>query len=393
MTDAPRDEGGDAEGARPPQEMRLRSTRAPVTRLSRKVLLGLSSVAAIGICGALFLALRPQHQTARSELYNTSNRMTPDGLANLPHDYTGLPKPVPQLGPPLPGDLGRPIANAGAPAPGMPGPAAGPTLEQQHIAQEQEAARTSHLFATTNTGHITPASLPASLGTQAAAQALAETGAPTSQDRKLAFLNGDADRRTVSPDRIEAPASHDVLQAGAVIGAALLTGIRSDLPGQVTAQVTEDAYDSPTGKILLIPQGARLIGQYDAQIAFGQSRALLVWNRLIMPNGRSIVLERQPGADPAGYAGLEDQVDDHWGLLFKAAILSTLLSVGSEAGTSDNENSLVQAIRQGASQNFSQVGEQVVGRSLNVQPTITIRPGFPVRVLVTHDLVLEPYRA
>ncbi len=112
-----------------------------------------------------------------------------------------------------------------------------------------------------------------------------------------------------------------------------------------------------------------------------------------MLNGRSIVLERQPGADAEGYAGLEDEVDDHWGMLFKAAILSTVLSVGSEAGTSGNsENNLAQAIRQGASQSFSQVGEQVVGRSLNIQPTITIRPGFPVRVLVTHDLVLEPYR-
>jgi type IV secretion system protein VirB10 len=104
-------------------------------------------------------------------------------------------------------------------------------------------------------------------------------------------------------------------------------------------------------------------------------------------------LERQPGADPEGYAGLEDEVDNHWGMLFKAAILSTLLSVGSEAGNSNNnQNSLVQALRQGSSQSFSQVGEQVVGRSLNVQPTITIRPGFPVRVLVTHDLVLESYR-
>jgi type IV secretion system protein TrbI len=116
-------------------------------------------------------------------------------------------------------------------------------------------------------------------------------------------------------------------------------------------------------------------------------------NRLIMPNGRSIVLERQPGADAEGYAGLEDEVDNHWGMLFKAAILSTLLSVGSEAGTSNSENNLAQAIRQGASQSFSQVGEQVVGRSLNIQPTITIRPGFPVRVMVTHDLVLEPYGA
>ena len=111
-----------------------------------------------------------------------------------------------------------------------------------------------------------------------------------------------------------------------------------------------------------------------------------------MPDGRSIVLERQPGVDPEGYAGLEDEVDNHWGMLFKAAILSTLLSVGAEAGTSDSENSLVQAIRRGASQGFNQAGQQVVGRSLNVQPTITIRPGFPVRVLVTHDLVLEPYR-
>lgn len=157
--------------------------------------------------------------------------------------------------------------------------------------------------------------------------------------------------------------------------------------------MTEDVYDSPTGKVLLIPQGAKLVGQYyDAQVSFGQSRVLLVWTRLLMPNGRSIVLEREPAADAAGYAGLEDEVDNHWGTLFKAAILSTLLSVGSEAGTSNTENPLVQAIRQGASQGFNQVGEQVVGRSLNVQPTLTIQPGFPVRVMVTRDLVLEPYR-
>jgi type IV secretion system protein TrbI len=389
MAGPPEPSGGD----RPPQEMRLRSSRAPVTRLSRKVLLGLGTVAAIGIGGALFLALRPQHQTTGSELYNTSNRMTPDGLANLPRDYTGLPKAAPQLGPPLPGDLGRPIANAGAPAPGMPTPAAGPTAEQQRIAQEQEAARTSNLFAATNVGQGTPAVIPVSAGGEAASTA-ASSGDLTSQDHKLAFLNGNVDRRTVSPDRVEPPASPYVLQAGAVIPAALITGLRSDLPGQVTAQVTEDVYDSPTGQVLLIPQGTRLIGQYDAQIAFGQTRALLVWNRLIMPNGRSIVLERQPGADPEGYAGLEDEVDNHWGMLFKAAILSTVLSVGSEAGMSGNSNgSLAEAIQQGMSQSINQTGQQVVSRSLSIQPTITIRPGFPVRVMVTHDLVLEPYRA
>ena len=390
MTDAPREEGGSNESSRSPEEMRLRSSRPPVTRLSRRVLLGLGTAAAIGIGGALFFALKPQHQTTGSELYNTNNRNTPDGLANLPRDYTGLPKPAPQLGPPLPGDLGRPIANAGVPAPGMP---AGTDPEQQRIAQEQEAARVSHLFATTNVREtIAPASTPTA--SQAPATSNSGSANLTSQDHKLAFLNGAVDRRTTSPDRVQAPASNYILQAGAVIPAALITGLRSDLPGQVTAQVTEDVYDSPTGKILLIPQGARLVGQYDAQIAFGQTRALLVWNRLIMPNGRSIVLERQPGADSEGYAGLEDEVDNHWGTLFKAAILSTLLSVGSEAGMSGNNNgSLAEAIQQGISQSVNQTGQQVVSRSLNIQPTITIRPGFPVRVMVTHDLVLEPYRA
>ena len=391
MTDEPGEEERATEVARPAEEMRLRARRPPVTRLSRKVLLGVGAAAAIGVGGALLFALKPQQRSGGTELFNTNNRNTPDGLANLPRDYTGLPKPVPQLGPPLPGDLGKPILNAGAPAPNMALP--GPSPEQQRLAQEMEAARTSHLFATTNIVAPTAAAAPAPAPAPAPAGAPAPNASTdiTSQDHKLALLNSNIDRRTTSPDRVQPPASPYVLQAGAVIPGSLITGLRSDLPGQVTAQVTEDVYDSPTGKILLIPQGSRLVGQYDAQIAFGQSRALLVWNRLIMPNGRSTVLERQPGADTEGYAGLEDEVDNHWGMLFKAAILSTILSVGAEAGTSNSENNLAQAIRQGASQSFNQVGQQVVGRSLNIQPTITIRPGFPVRVLVTHDLVLEPY--
>jgi type IV secretion system protein VirB10 len=268
-----------------------------------------------------------------------------------------------------------------------------PGADAQRIAQEQEAALTSRLFATTNFRQEAGAAAPALAAVAAATQTALQPAATdlVSQDHKLAFVNGAVDRRTTSPDRVQPPASAYVLQAGAVIPAALITGLRSDLPGEVTAQVTEDVYDSPTGKFLLIPQGSRLIGQYDAQIAFGQSRALLVWNRLIMPNGRSLVLERQPGTDAEGYSGLEDQVDNHWGQLLEAAVLSTILSIGSEAGANNNDSALVQALRQGSSQGFNQVGQQVVGRSLNIQPTITIRPGFPVRVLVTHDLVLEPY--
>jgi type IV secretion system protein VirB10 len=351
------------------------------------------AAAAIGIGGALLFALKPQQKTAGTELFNTSNRNTPDGLATLPRDYAGLPKPVPQLGPPLPGDLGKPMLNAGAPAPGMPMP--GPSPEEQRLAQEMEAARTSHLFATTNVVAPSTTTAPSAAVGPAGPTPANISSDLASQVHKLAFLNGNVDRRTTSPDRVQPPASPYVLQAGAVIPASLITGLRSDLPGQVTAQVTEDVYDSPTGKTLLIPQGSRLVGQYDAQIAFGQSRALLVWNRLIMPNGKSIVLERQPGADTEGYAGLEDEdeVDNHWGMLFKAALLSTVLSVGTEVGMSGNNNgSLAEAIQQGMSQSINQTGQQVVSRSLNIQPTITIRPGFPVRVMVTHDLVFEPYR-
>ena len=396
MSDQPISQTPDTEPNRPSpaplREMRLHPERPPVTRLSRKVLLGLGTGAAIGISGAAFFALIPHTQKKPTELVNTTSRTAPDGLATLPRDYTGLPRNAPKLGPPLPGDLGKPILNAGAPVPGMPVPGA-ESSQQQRLIQEHDAARTSHLFATANTGQgASPAAqaIPINGSTPGALSPATQSGGELS-DHKLAFLNARADRQTQTPDRIEAAPSPYVLQAGAIIPAALITGLRSDLPGEVTAQVTQDVRDSPTGTILLIPQGAKLIGQYDAQVSFGQSRALLVWSRVILPNGKSIVLERQPGTDSQGHAGLEDEVDNHWGMLFKAAVLSTVLSVGSQAGTSNSENNLAQAIRQGASQSFSQAGEQVVGRALNVQPTITIRPGFPVNVLVTRDLILEPY--
>jgi type IV secretory pathway VirB10-like protein len=166
-------------------------------------------------------------------------------------------------------------------------------------------------------------------------------------------------------------------------------------PWRFTAQVTESVYDSSTGRFLLIPQGTRLIGVYDSQVAAGQSRVLLVWTRLIMPNGRSIVLERQPGSDAAGYSGLEDEVDNHWGALLKAALLSTLLGVGSELGSTTGAGSngdVITALRRGSSDSLNQTGQKVVQQNLNIQPTLTVRPGFPVRVIVNRDLVLEPYK-
>ncbi|MCA1414652.1 MULTISPECIES: TrbI/VirB10 family protein [Bradyrhizobium] len=377
-----------------PPDLRLRGERPRVTRLSRKVLIGLGAVSAVAIAGALGYALQTGNkQQTGQELLSTQNRPSAEGLAALPKDYTGLPRQAPPLGPPLPGDLGKPILNAGA-APNTTAATSDP--ETQRMSQEIEAARVSRLFAQTaqqpqGVGQLIP-NAPAGTATTAAATPPVDAGsAQNMQDRKMAFLTAATDKRTVSPDRLEAKASPYVVQAGTVIPAALITGIRSDLPGQVTAQITEAVYDSPSGKYPLVPQGAKLIGQYDSYVAFGQSRILLVWTRIIMPDGNSIVLERQPGADTGGYAGLEDEVDNHWGMLFKAAVLSTMLSVGAEAGTSQNENNLVQAIRSGASNSISQTGQQIVQRQLNIQPTLTIRPGFPVRVIVTRDLVLAPY--
>ena len=384
----------------PVAPMRLRADPPRVTRLSRKVLISLGLVASTGIGGALIYALQTRDGGGGNvELHSTENRATADGLNGLPRDYTG-----PILGPALPGDLGRPILDAQnrgqpVPAPGIGTPAATPpglSAEEQRRLQEIEAARTGRLFASTETRTAAP-STPTTANTTPPMPDLTSLGlapqpaTPTAQDRQLAFLNQAADRRTVASDRVAAPVSPNILQAGAVIPAALITGIRSDLPGQITAQVTENVYDSPTGRILLVPQGTRLIGQYDNGVGFGQRRVLLVWNRLILPNGRSIVLERQPGADAEGFAGLEDGVDYHWWDLAKAAGLSTLLAVGTELAVSD-EDRLVRAIRDGAQDTINDAGQQIIRRQLQVAPTLTIRPGFHVRVIVTRDLVLEPYR-
>ncbi|MGB3898049.1 MAG: TrbI/VirB10 family protein [Mesorhizobium sp.] len=363
--------------------MRLRAEPPRVTRLSRKVLAGVGAVALLGIGGALIYALQTRDAGPRGEeLYSTENRPTADGLSDLPRDYTG-----PILGPALPGDLGRPILeaqNRGQPiaTPAITTPAVDPEEERRRA--EEEAARLSNVFfqSGSRSGGTPGTAIPGLAGPGGQHQDA------TRQNRHAAFLNGPVDRQTVAPDRVAPPASPYILQAGAVIPAALITGIRSDLPGQITAQVTENVYDSPTGSLLLIPQGTRIIGQYDDGVTFGQRRVLLVWNRMILPGGRSIVLERLPGADASGYAGLEDGVDYHWWDLMKAAGLSTLLAVGTELATSD-EDRLIRAIRDGPQDTVNQAGQQIVQRQLQVAPTLTIRPGFPVRIIVTRDLVFE----
>lgn len=241
--------------------MRLRAERPRVTRLSRKVLAGGAAIGSAAILGAIFWALQNNrsHTSALSELYTTDHHNVADGLTGLPRDYAGMPRQAPPLGPALPGDLGRPILNAqNSPSAGI----AAIDSEQQRLGQETEAARLSRLFASTSIRELAPSiAQAASVGTssttvpnQTSQPALAadDAFAQNGQDRKLAFVNASVDRRTTSPDRVAAPSSSYVVQAGNVISASLITGIRSDLPGQITAQVTENIYDSPTGRFLQI---------------------------------------------------------------------------------------------------------------------------------------------
>jgi type IV secretion system protein VirB10 len=375
-------------------ELRLRPDRPKVTRISRKVLIGFGTVASVSVLGLTYWALQSHGVKPESQnLYNTQNQNVADGVASLPSNYGDLPKATPQLGPPLPGDLGPPILHAEqdntTPA--------GTNEANQQLIQEQDSARTSSLFVQTASASTTlqqsqaGSVMPGQTNGGTGNQPTGPSSEQNMQDQKLAFLNGSSDAPTVSSDRLTPAASPYIIQAGTVIPAALITGIESDLPGQITAQATENVYDSPTGQYLLIPQGARLIGEYNSEVAYAQTRVQLIWTRLIMPDGQSIVLDNQPGADTQGYSGLQDGVNNHWSALFEAALLSTFLSVGAEAGTSNQENNLIQAIRSGASDSFNQAGQQVVERELNIQPTLTIRPGFPVRVIVDRDLVLAPY--
>ena len=390
-----------ASAAQPdPNAFQLHGPQPRVMRLSRKALAVVCVAAGLGIGGSLIYALRPPSDRQAQEHYNTDSRTTAETITSGPRDYAQAPR----LGPPLPGDLGGPIVSAqqrgeNVPVPpigAQPGPpdprAQAEEAARQRAAQERDAARTSSVFLGSNAGGAALPSPALPALAVPATQTSADTAPQGDQAGRRAFMAQASNQRTVSVERLTAPASANIVQAGSVIPAALITGIRSDLPGQITAQVTANVYDSPTGRILLIPQGARLIGEYDSEIAAGQTRVLLAWDRLILPDGRSIVLERQPGTDGAGFAGLQDRVNQHWGNLLKAAAVSTLLGVGAELGA-DSEDDLIRGLRRGSQDTINQTGQQIVRRQLNVSPTLAIRPGHPLRVVLTRDLMLEPMGA
>ncbi|MFH1818973.1 MAG: TrbI/VirB10 family protein [Pseudomonadota bacterium] len=396
-----------------PDTLSLRASPRPVTRLNRRMLAVFAGALGIGILGATLWSLQPhkRERNPATELYNVDRVSRADSLDQLPKNYTKvvpMVKPVvPMLGEPLPGDLGPAIVhaqnhgNTSAYTPAQPGRIAQP-------GDAEDAARSSVFFRSSSATKAAPAtvastSMPEPVsGNQAfnpmataSTQPTDPTAVQNRQDQKEAFLTNGGDTATRNPASLQLPTSPYQVMAGTIIPAALVTGINSDLPGQVIANVTEAVYDTATGRFLLIPQGSRLIGRYDSQVAFGQRRVLLVWTRLILPDTSSISLDRLPGIDPAGYAGLEDGVDWHWDRIIAGAALSTLLGVGAELAAPNNSGStggVTVAVRQSAQDTVNQVGQEITKRNVSIQPTLTIRPGFPMRVMVNKDLILRPYQ-
>jgi type IV secretion system protein VirB10 len=381
-----------------PETLVLRGRPGRVVRFKRSVIVALTALAVTGVVVAAWVALKPralQLVAAREDAEPA--KAPPDALGNLPASYGEVPK----LGPPLPGDLGRPILDhqrsldATGPDSTLDEQQRAAQTERERVATEIRSARESAVLVssagrdqqTATQQQPTPVPEQRSGGSINACPEPCRASA--SGQTNAAFVAALDQAPDVNPHDVRPAPSPYLLSAGSVIAGSLITGLRSDLPGLVIAQVTESVYDSPTGRILLIPQGARLIGSYDSVVAFGQSRALVVWQRIVFPDGRSLRLDNVPATDPAGYAGLADKVDHHTWTLLKGAVVSTLLGVGANL-TFTGESDLVQAIRESTQQNVSRAGDQLTSRNLNIQPTITVRPGTPVRLVVHRDLVLAP---
>ena len=396
-----------------PEAVTLRAQPRPVTRLNRRTLALLAGGLGVAVLGATLWSLQPSKRRAANdptELYNVDRVSRSEGLDRLPADYSKLLAKVRELGPPLPGDLGPAIVHSQQPvtptyAPPGQDPAA---AERDALRKEADAAAGSSVFfrSSNQRANAAPAQTVAAAPTSGlagfdplaagpgstAAQPVDPTAAQNRQDQKEAFQKAGA-TETRNSGNLQMPASPYQVMAGTVMAGALVTGIKSDLPGDVIATVTEPVYDTATGKFLLIPQGSRILGKYNSQVSYGQSRVQVVWNRVILPDTSSLTLDNLAGTDPAGYAGLEDGVDWHWDRIFAGAALTTLLGVGAELAAPQNRtgNQVIVAGRDSLQDSVNQVGQEMTRRNLNIQPTLTERPGLPVRIIVNRDLVLRPY--
>ena len=403
-----------------------------VKRLKRRAVITVVAVVATGTLFAVGNALKPAASPEPSEREAGTPAPQPsDVVTGMPASYDGLARGTPKLGPSKNGEFGstelaydRNLRAAPTLQPGSQRAAANPQpsaeereLEHQNVERlkrEGQARQAGTQFAS-GAASGGPAPYP---GDEVLRQRLAELqrlqqGAPgqpgvapifaagaerdasNRQDDKTDFLSRPRGTEAVLQQRVVAAPAGPVIGAGTVIPGVFLTGINSDLPGQITGQVSQNVYDSVTGTQLLIPQGAMLIGEYDAKVTYGQQRVLLVWNRIRLPNGSSISLEGMPGVDLSGYAGASDQVNNHWLKLTTGVIFGSLLGAGTQVAqgsTSTANPSFGQLAAQGAGQSVNQAGQDLTRKNLGIQPTLEIRPGMRFNVFVTKDIGMPAYQ-
>lgn len=385
-----------------PKSLVFRATPPKAMRYRRGLIVGGAASAAVALATASWMALEPPGSRKvgiEADVDQVSNGAPGDALAAAPKSYGD----VPRLGPPLPGDLGRPILEQQRSIqqdpmtviqqPVKTDRAPGPEFVQSSAVAARSAGLMVQLGSSVSRPDVdfkeTDAGV--ALGSyQALPQAPVPARVSAGQQEMLGFAAAEAGTRT-GHSLISAPISPSV-SAGTLISASLITGLNSDLPGIVVAQVTENVRDSATGRLVLIPQGSRLIGSYDSFVAFGQRRALLIWNRIILPDGSSVELDHMPATDASGYSGVTDSVDSHTWQLLKGIGMATLLGVANQLSFGGSGGDLVRAVRESAQENAPRAGDQVTSRNLSVQPTIKVRPGWPIRALVNKDLELPPWR-
>lgn len=382
----------------------LAAPRLPVTRWNRRYLVAGASVLATLVAVGFWIGFgsggRPAAKKDAAPAADTVATATPD----IPAQYAkGYADPsVAAIG--APGQTSLPPPGAASATPGAVPPPRQVDPAVQRAQQEALAARSATPFfagtggpsaQTVPVGFAPPAPVAPPVAAQTPDPALPDVQPANGQGQKARFAaNAKADDYLANP--LRAPESPWEVKAGTVIPAALLTAINSDLPGEIIAQVTEPVYDHVTGRTVLIPQGSRLIGKYDSQVAYGQERALIAWTRIVMPNGASINIGSMEGADLAGASGLKDQVDGHFWQLARGIMLSTVFSVGAASAQGASARSsgsfVINSAGTGVANEAQQVGQQITSRDLNRQPTIKVRAGWPLRVLVSKDMILAPYR-
>lgn len=383
-----------------PEKDLLRPTPLSTSRINRQLLIACVGVALILIAVSLTIGLAQPTKTKPKEAGQSQDATIeqdhlPDAMQKLPHDYSHMGKSPPPPEPsPEPSQDEASVTDSFLKA------------NQQREEQENLLAMRSPMVVSqsspssidTGNAHSSSTALTdtsvESMGTNQSvdSSAIDADMAQNMQPQKQAFLDKGISGKGYASSAVVPPKSPYQIMAGTIIPASLITGIKSDLPGLIIAQVREHVYDTRSGHTLLIPQGSRLIGHYDSLLSYGQNRLLLVWNQLVFPNGSSLELQNLTASDLSGYAGLSDKVDYHLLRLAGGMVLSSILSVGIAASEDANTNSLAQAIAGNLADDANTTGQKIIDKQLNLQPTITIRPGYSLNIFVNQHLILQPYR-